>query len=77
MSISEILSSGNIPTYVSVMLKGFGAAVLSHICATVCRDCGKPSIADLVETAGKLEIFILCLPLISDIMRTAAALLEM
>ena len=68
MSISEILSSGNIPTYVSV---------ISHICATVCRDCGKPSIADLVETAGKLEIFILCLPLISDIMRTAAALLEM
>ncbi len=76
MNISEILSSGSIPTYVSVMLKGFGVAVISHICATICRDCGKPSVADLVEVAGKLEIFILSLPLISDIMRTAVALLE-
>ena len=77
MNISDILSGGSVSEYASVMLKGFGVALISHICATVCRDLGKATIADLVETAGKLEIFILCIPLISDILRTAASLLEM
>ena len=77
MKLSDILSDSNVASYVSVMLKGFGVAVISHVCATVCKDLGKATLADLVETAGKLEIFVLCLPLISDILQTAAALLEM
>ena len=77
MKLSDILSDGNVTSYVAVMLKGFGVAVISHVCATVCKDLGKATLADLVETAGKLEIFVLCLPLISDILQTAAALLEM
>jgi len=63
--------------YASIMLKGLGAAILTHICAMVCRECGKPSLADTVELAGKIEIFILCLPLIKKIVETAAGLLEL
>ena len=63
--------------YASVMLKGLGAAILTHICAMTCRECGRPSLADAVELAGKIEIFILCLPLIKKIVETATSLMEL
>ena len=70
------MTGGIVAEYAAIMLKGLGAAILTHICALTCRECGKPSLADTVELAGKLEIFILCLPLIKKISETAAALLE-
>jgi stage III sporulation protein AD len=77
MTVTELLSDSSFSEYAAVMLKGFGVALLSNICATVCRDLGKSSIAEIVEAAGKLEIFLLCLPLISDILKTAVSLLEL
>lgn len=67
----------NISEYAAVMLKGLGAALITHGCASVLRECGRPSLADCVEFAGKLEILLLCLPLISQILKTAAELLEL
>ena len=70
--------TGTIVTeYAEVMVKGLGAAFLTHICALTCRECGKYALADTVELAGKIEIFILCLPLIKKILETATELLEM
>ncbi len=63
--------------YVETMLKGLGAALITGLCASVCRECGKNSIADLVELGGKLEILLLCLPLIRSVAKTAAALLSL
>ena len=77
MTIAELLSGGVLSQYVSVMLKGFGVAMLSGVCASLCRDLGKSSLADIVEFAGKLEIFMLCLPTVSDILKAAASLLEL
>ena len=77
MNIAEMLSDGTVSQYVSVMLKGFGIALLTGVCASLCRDLGKASLADVVEFAGKLEIFMLCLPVISDILKTAVSLLEL
>ena len=62
--------------YAKVMLKGLGAAFLTHICALTCRECGKPALADTVELAGKLEIFILCIPLIKNIIEAATELIN-
>ena len=63
--------------YAAIMLKGLGAAILTHICALTCRECGKSYLANTVELAGKLEILILCIPLIKRITETAIALLEL
>lgn len=69
--------TGNGALYIETMLKGLGAALITGLCASVCRECGKGSLADLVELAGKLEILLLCLPLIRSVAKTAAALLSL
>lgn len=71
------LFDGQTAQYLAVMLKGLGVALLTHVCSTVCRDCGRGSIADWVELAGKLEILLLCFPLIDEIVTTAVGLLEL
>ncbi len=62
---------------VSVLLKALGVSLLTHICATVCRDSGEVSVAYYVELGGKIEIIILSLPLIKEIVGLAIGLLEM
>ena len=62
---------------VSVLLRVLCVALLSHICASVCRDCGEGTIASFAELGGKIEIVLLCLPLMEDIFDIAARLLEM
>ena len=49
--------------YVATMLKGLGVAFISEICAGICRDFGKNTLADGVDLAGKLEIILLCVPM--------------
>lgn len=62
---------------ISVLLRVLCVALLSHICASVCRDCGEGTIAYFAELGGKIEILMLCLPLFSDVFDIAAELLEM
>ena len=59
-----------------VLVKVLCVALLSHVCATVCRDCGETSIAYYAELCGKIEIIILSLPLFFEILNTARQLLE-
>ena len=75
--VEGLLSFGGISEYIEIMLKAFGIAFLTHICATLCRDCGESSLASGVEFAGKLEILILCLPLISKILNYASQIISM
>lgn len=51
--------------YSEVLLKALGVALLTHLTAELCRDCGESSVASGVETLGKLEILTLCMPLVS------------
>lgn len=76
MNFADIFR-GSTAGYLAVMLKGLGVALLTHVCSSICRDCGKGSLADGVELAGKLEILLLCFPLIIEIITTATTLLEL
>ena len=61
----------------SLMLKALGIALLSKLCADVCRDCGESTLAGGIEGVGRMAIFSLCLPIISEIIEYAARTLEM
>lgn len=61
----------------SVLLKALGISLLTHVCATVCRDCGEGSVAYYVELGGKIEIIILSLPLLKQMIDLILGLLEM
>lgn len=73
--IGELFELTGFSRYALVIMKGFGIAVLCHGCAAVCRDCGEGSVAGCVELAGKIEIFILCIPLINELLSSAHDLL--
>ena len=62
---------------VSVLLRVLCIAILSHVCASICRDCGESTAAYYAELGGKIEIMILCLPLFFDVLDIAAKLIEM
>ena len=70
-------AADGVSSAVNILLKALGVSLLTHICATVCRDCGEGSIAQYVELGGKIEIIVLSLPLIKDIMDMAMRLVEM
>ncbi len=75
--ITDISEGSQINTYLSVMLKALGIAFLTHICASVCRDCGEQTIAGYAELAGKIEMLIISLPLIEDLIKISEDLVQM
>ena len=69
--------SDKIGEYTDIILKVLGVALLSHISADVCRDCKESSAANAVILAAKIEILILCLPLVEKIILYAQDILDM
>ena len=58
------------------LMKALGVTLITEVSASICRDCGEAGVAQWVETAGRLEILVLSLPLIADILATAKDLLS-
>ena len=63
--------------YFETLIKALGIAILTHVCATACRDSGEGGIAGYVELGGRIEIVILSLPLIRDVLSASLELMEM
>ncbi|MBE6577517.1 MAG: hypothetical protein E7653_05210 [Ruminococcaceae bacterium] len=73
---SMIFGMEHAAEYVSVMTKALGITVLCRICSDVCRDCGDATLASGVESAGKLTLVLLALPMISRLAEHAVSLSE-
>lgn len=63
--------------HIEIILKGLGIVILTQICSDISRDSGEGTLAGHIETVGKLELLLLCIPLIEEILATAEKLLEM
>lgn len=75
-SIYSIASVGSMAgEYTDIVIRSLGVAILAHICADICRDCNESSAAGAVILAGKIEIIILCLPMIEKIISYALEIL--
>ncbi len=75
--LRELGGVSGVSTYVTVLLKALGLAVLTQCCADICRECGEGGVAGGVELVGKLEILLLSLPLIREILEAAGELLTL
>ena len=69
------LELSSIAEYVSIILKALGVSFVSSICSSFCLELGKPSLSELVQLAGKIELLILCLPLITKIVSYVSGLI--
>ena len=50
--------------YISVLLRTTAAALVTRLCADLCRDGGSQSLATAAETAGSLAVLLIALPLL-------------
>jgi stage III sporulation protein AD len=62
--------------YMSVMLRALGICVLCRVCSDVCRDCGESTLASTVESAGKITMVLLAMPIVKQIIEYARQLLD-
>jgi stage III sporulation protein AD len=60
-----------------LLLKALGIALLTQACADICRESGEGGAASAVELTGKVEILLLCLPLLEEILLAARELLNL
>lgn len=75
--LNQLTAATGLSSYAGFLLKGLGIAVLAQVAADICRDAGESGIGSGIELAGKVEILILCLPLVNDLFSTVKSLLSM
>ena len=66
--ISELVAGSGLYEWQEILIGAFGIALMSHITAELCRECGEGSIGGYVELVGKVEILLLCLPLVKELL---------
>ena len=62
--------------YAGNVLKALGIALLTQICADICRDFGEGSAASGVELIGRIEIILLCIPMFESVIATVGEVLS-
>ena len=73
--VSRLLGSTFATESVTIMLKALGMALVAKLCADVCRDSGEGAVAGGIESAGRLAILALAIPLFVEILELAAEML--
>lgn len=74
----EYAEYGNVSnSYVKVVLKTIGVAVLTQFSADICKDSGQIALAGKVEFAGKLLIAVLALPMAKTLIEIAISVINM
>lgn len=76
--VSELAAFGErneMLTAAEFMLRVLAAAIVTHICANICRDCGEATLASYMELGGKMEIVLLSLPLVKEIIDVSVGML--
>ena len=56
-------------SYIKIMFKVLGIALIAQLAADMCRDCGESALAGQTETAAKIAIIVVVLPLIQAVLK--------
>ena len=73
--VSDLVLESGLGEWQGVLFGAFGVALMTHITAELCRECGEGSIGGYVELAGKLEIVAISLPIAADLLNLARELI--
>ena len=74
--IEDLCVQNGMGEVATLLLKGLGVAILTQLCAEMCRQSGEGALGSGVEMAGKAELMLLCLPYLQRLVDTAKELLE-
>lgn len=67
--------TGANPEYTQILFKSLGICFITQIACDACRDLGETAVASKVETAGKLSVLLISLPLFENILGIAKSLI--
>ncbi len=72
------LSSGveTAASYIKLMMKVLGIVLITQFVADMCRDCGENALAGQTETAAKVIVISMILPLFETVIKIVTGLLE-
>ena len=76
--VSELAAFGDqdgILTAAEFLIRVLAVALVTHICANICRDCGEATLASYMELGGKVEIVLLSLPMVKEIISISVEML--
>ncbi|MDE5604900.1 MAG: stage III sporulation AC/AD family protein [Eubacterium sp.] len=62
--------------YIKLMMKVLGIVIITQFTADLCRDCGENSLASQTETAAKIIVVSMILPLFETVIKIVAGFLE-
>lgn len=68
-------NAGELSSYLKLMLKVLGIALITQITADICRDCGETALAGQTEVAAKIIIVAMILPLFEAVLKIISGLL--
>ena len=74
--LEALLGVGEAAAYALPLLRATGIALICELTASFCRDLGEQTLSNGVLLFGKLEILVLCLPLIDEVLEIAKELLQ-
>lgn len=72
---SVLDKTGMNPGYFMLIMKVTGIAYAAQFAASLCRDAGESAIAVKIETAAKVSVMVLTLPVLKDFLETVAGIL--
>ena len=61
-------------SYIKIMFKVLGIALIAQLATDMCRDCGESALAGQTETAAKIAIIVVVLPLIQAVLKIVSGL---
>lgn len=73
--LTEAVGNAELSESVELMLRVLATAIVTHVCAVICRDSGEGTIGSYVEIGGKVEIIVLTLPMIKKIIDLAVGMI--
>lgn len=62
--------------YIRLMMKVLGIVLITQFVADICRDCGENALAGQTETAAKIIVISMILPLFETVIKIVSGLLE-
>ena len=63
-------------SYIKLMMKVLGIVLITQFTADLCRDCGENALASQTETAAKIIVVSMILPLFETVIKIVAGFLE-
>lgn len=75
-SLNEMASGfSETSAYIKIMFKVLGIALIAQLISDLCRDCGESALAGQTETAAKILIITMIIPLLEAVISIISGLL--